>query len=56
MKLYNNDYLDEFSKGKDKDIKIIREEGRENGECMSGYFSTIYHQMLSILLWVKKSM
>jgi serine protein kinase len=36
MKLYNNEYLEEFSKGKDKDIKILREEGRKNGECMSG--------------------
>jgi serine protein kinase len=36
MKLYNNEFLEDFNRGKDKDIKLLREEGRKNGECMTG--------------------
>jgi serine protein kinase len=54
MKLYNNEFLDEFSKGKDKDIKLIREEGRENGECMSGISPRFIINAINIALGQKE--
>jgi serine protein kinase len=53
MKLYNNEFLDEFSKGKDKDIKLIRQEGRENGECMSGISPRFIINAINIALGQK---
>jgi serine protein kinase len=54
MKLYNGDYLEEFTKGKDKDIKIIREEGRKNGECMSGISPRFITNAINIALGQKE--
>lgn len=53
MKLYNNEVVDEFSKGKDKDIKLIRQEGRENGECMSGISPRFVINAINIALGQK---
>lgn len=55
MKLYNNEYLEEFSKGKDKDIKVLREEGRKNGECMSGISPRFIINAINIVLGQKDS-
>lgn len=55
MKLYNGEYLEDFSKGKDKDIKIIRKEGRENGECMSGISPRFITNAINIALGQKES-
>lgn len=55
MKLYNDEYLEEFSKGKDKDIKIIREEGRANGECMSGISPRFITNAINIALGQKEN-
>lgn len=55
MKLYNDEYLEEFSKGKDKDIKIIREEGRENNECMSGISPRFITNAINIALGQKEN-
>jgi serine protein kinase len=54
MKLYNDDFLEEFTKGKDKDIKIIREEGRKNGECMSGISPRFITNAINIALGQKE--
>jgi serine protein kinase len=54
MKLYNNEFLDEFSKGKDKDIKLIRQEGRDNGECMSGISPRFITNAINIALGQKE--
>jgi len=54
MKLYNDEYLEEFTKGKDKDIKIIREEGRANGECMSGISPRFIINAINIALGQKE--
>lgn len=53
MKLYNGEYLEEFTKGKDKDIKIIREEGRSNNECMSGISPRFIINAINIALGQK---
>lgn len=53
MKLYNGEYLEEFTRGKDKDIKIIRQEGRENGECMSGISPRFIINAINIALGQK---
>jgi serine protein kinase len=53
MKLYNNEFLDEFSQGKDQDIKLIREEGRANGECMSGISPRFITNAINIALGQK---
>jgi serine protein kinase len=42
-----------FSKGKDKDIKLIRQEGRENGECMSGISPRFIINAINIALGQK---
>ncbi len=55
MKLYNDEYLDEFTKGKDKDIKIIRQEGRDNGECMSGISPRFITNAINIALGQKEN-
>jgi len=55
MKLYNDEYLEEFTKGKDKDVKIIREEGRENGECMHGISPRFITNAINIALGQKES-
>jgi serine protein kinase len=55
MKLYNGEYLEEFTKGKDKDIKLIREEGRENGECMSGISPRFITNAINIALGQKEN-
>ena len=53
MKLYNGEYLEDFSKGRDKDIKVIRQEGRENGECMSGISPRFIINAINIVLGQK---
>ena len=55
MKLYNDEYLEEFSKGKDKDIKIIREEARTNNECMSGISPRFITNAINIALGQKEN-
>lgn len=54
MKLYNGEYLEEFTKGKDRDIKIIREEGRANDECMSGIDPRFITNAINIVLGQKE--
>ncbi len=54
MKLYNGEYLEEFSKGRDKDVKIIREEGRKNDECMSGIDPRFITNAINIVLGQKE--
>lgn len=54
MKLYNDEYLEEFSKGKDRDIKVIREDGRKNGECMSGIDPRFITNAINIALGQKE--
>ena len=54
MKLYNDEYLEEFTKGKDKDVKIIREEGRANDECMSGISPRFITNAINIALGQKE--
>lgn len=53
MKLYNGEFLSDFNKGKDKDIKIIRQEGRENGECLSGISPRFIINAINICLGQK---
>jgi serine protein kinase len=55
MKLYNDEYLEEFTKGKDKDVKAIREEGRKNGECMSGISPRFIINAINICLGQKEN-
>jgi len=55
MKLYNGEYLEEFTKGKDKDIKKIREEGRANGECMTGISPRFITNAINIALGSKEN-
>lgn len=55
MKLYNDDYLEEFTKGKDKDVKLIREEGRSNNECMSGISPRFITNAINIALGQKEN-
>ena len=54
MKLYNDEYLEEFNKGKDKDIKLMREEGRKNNECMSGISPRFITNAINIALGQKE--
>jgi serine protein kinase len=55
MKLYNGEYLEEFTKGKDKDIKLIREEGRANDECMAGIDPRFIINAINIVLGQKEN-
>lgn len=55
MKLYNGEYLEEFSKGKDRDIKQIREEGRKNKECMTGISPRFITNAINIALGQKEN-
>ncbi len=55
MKLYNNEYLEEFTKGRDKDVKLIREEGRKHDECMSGISPRFITNALNIALGQKEN-
>jgi len=55
MKLYNGEYLEEFTKGKEKDIKTIRQEGRDNGECMSGISPRFITNAINIALGQKEN-
>jgi serine protein kinase len=55
MKLYNGEYLEEFARGKDIDIKRLREEGRGNGECMNGISPRFVMNALNIALGTKES-
>jgi serine protein kinase len=55
MKLYNGDYIEEFNKGKDKDIKLLREEGRNNDECMAGIDPRFITNAINIALGQKEN-
>lgn len=55
MKLYNDEYVEEFNKGKDKDIKLLREEGRKHDECMSGISPRFITNAINIALGQKDS-
>jgi serine protein kinase len=55
MKLYNGEHLDEFNRGRDKDIKLIREEGRSNNECMTGISPRFIINAINICLGQKDS-
>lgn len=54
MKLYNGDFLADFNKGKTKDIKIIRQEGIENGEGMTGISPRFITNAINIVLGQKE--
>jgi serine protein kinase len=55
MKLYNGDFLEEFSKGKDFDARKLREEGKANDECMSGISPRFIMNALNIALAAKEN-
>ena len=55
MKLYNGDYLEEFAKGKDYDIRKLREEGKLHDECMSGVSPRFITNALNIILGAKEN-
>ena len=54
MKLYNGEYLEEFAKGKDYDIRKLREEGKKHDECMSGISPRFITNALNIILGAKE--
>lgn len=53
MKLYNGEYLEEFSKGREIDVKKLREEGRKNGECETGVSVRFIMNALNICMGQK---
>jgi serine protein kinase len=55
MKLYNGDHLETFNKGKTKDIKVLRQEGRQNGECMTGISPRFITNAINIVLGQKEN-
>jgi len=55
MKLYNGDYLEEFAKGKDYDVRKLREEGKKHDECMSGISPRFITNALNIILGAKEN-
>ena len=55
MKLYNGEYLEEFAKGKDFDVRKLREEGKANNECMEGISPRFITNALNIILAAKES-
>jgi len=55
MKLYNGEYLEEFAKGKDFDIRKLREEGKAHNECMNGISPRFIMNALNIILAAKES-
>lgn len=55
MKLYNGEYLEEFAKGKDFDVRKLREEGKANNECMNGISPRFIMNALNIILAAKES-
>ena len=55
MKLYNDEYLEEFTRGRDKDIKEIRQEGRANDECMTGISPRFITNAINIVLGQKEN-
>jgi serine protein kinase len=50
MKLYNGEYLEEFTKGRDVEVKKLREEGRDNGECRKGVSPRFITDALNIAM------
>ena len=54
MKLYNGEYLEEFAKGKDYDIRKLREEGKKHDECMTGISPRFITNALNIILGAKE--
>ena len=56
MKLYNGEYLEEFAKGKDYDIRKLREEGKDHEECLSGISPRFIMNALNIILGVKENL
>jgi serine protein kinase len=54
MKLYNGEYLEEFAKGKDFDVRKLREEGKKEGECMTGISPRFIMNALNIILGEKE--
>lgn len=55
MRLYNGEHLEEFTKGKDFDIRKLREEGKAHGECMTGVSPRFIMNALNIVLAAKES-
>lgn len=55
MKLYNDDYLEEFAKGKDFDLRKLREEGKAHDECMKGISPRFITNALNIILGAKEN-
>ena len=55
MKLYNGEYLEEFAKGKDWDVRKLREEGKEHDECMDGISPRFITNALNIILGAKEN-
>ena len=55
MKLYNGEYLEEFAKGKDFDTRKLREEGKANGEGMTGISPRFIMNALNIILAAKEN-
>ena len=53
MKLYNGEYLEEFAKGKDFDIRKLREEGKAHEECMEGISPRFVTNAMNIILGAK---
>ena len=54
MKLYNGEYLEEFSKGKDFDIRKLREEGKSHDEGLHGISPRFIMNALNIVLGSKE--
>jgi serine protein kinase len=54
MKLYNGEYLEEFAKGKDFDIRKLREEGKAHDECMDGISPRFITNAMNIILGAKE--
>lgn len=50
MKLYNGEYLEEFTKGRDVEVKKLREEGRDKGECRKGVSPRFITDALNIAM------
>lgn len=55
MKLYNGEYLEEFAKGKDYDIRKLREEGKTHEECLTGISPRFIMNALNIILGSKEN-
>lgn len=55
MKLYNDEYLEEFAKGRDFDVRKLREEGKKHDECMEGISPRFITNALNVVLGAKEN-